>query len=121
MSQRRTPCTSVRLRRFLLVLPLLFVASLALPIGAAARDERDKPGTYHNPLQPQIPGDGVVESCADPTVFRGQQPGDNYWYMFCTTDPLNDTDRTGTNFNFHLIPMMRSLDLVNWTYVGDAF
>lgn len=64
----------------------------------------------------------MVESCADPTIIHGRQPGDRYWYMYCTTDPLNDEDRDPSgNFNFHLIPMMRSLDLVNWTYMGDAF
>jgi arabinan endo-1,5-alpha-L-arabinosidase len=41
--------------------------------------------------------------------------------MYCTTDPLNGSDKTGDSFNFHLIPMLRSLDLVNWTYMGDAF
>jgi arabinan endo-1,5-alpha-L-arabinosidase len=80
-----------------------------------------KKGTYTNPLPVQIPNDGMVESCADPSIIRGQTPGDNYWYMYCTTDPLNDNDKTGDNFNFHLIPMLRSLDLVNWTYMGDAF
>ena len=45
--------------------------------------------TYTNPLNIQIPGDGKVESCADPTVLHGAQPGDHYWYMYCTTDPLN--------------------------------
>jgi arabinan endo-1,5-alpha-L-arabinosidase len=77
--------------------------------------------TYRNPLPLQIPNDGTVESCADPSLIRGQQPGDNYWYMYCTKDPLNDEDRTGSAFNFHNIPMLKSLDLVNWTYVGDAF
>src|SRR5215211_8561863 len=77
--------------------------------------------TYTNPLSIQIPNDGRVESCADPTITRGQTAGDNYWYMYCTTDPLNDNDKTGDNFNFHLIPMLRSLDLVNWSYQGDAF
>ena len=78
-------------------------------------------GTYTNPLPVQIPNDGMVESCADPTVIYGQTPGDNYWYMYCTTDPLNDEDKTGDNFIFHLIPMLRSTDLVNWEYMGDAF
>ena len=32
-------------------------------------------GTYENPLQPVIPGDGVVESCADPTVTAGTGAG----------------------------------------------
>ena len=64
----------------------------------------------------------MVESCADPTVIRSQTPGDNYWYMYCTTDPLNGTDRDPAgNFNFHLIPILRSSDLVHWIYIGDAF
>lgn len=80
-----------------------------------------KAGSYTNPLPVQIPNGGWVESCADPSVIRGQVPGDSYWYMYCTTDPLNDEDRIGGNFDFHLIPMLRSLDLVNWEYMGDAF
>ncbi len=74
--------------------------------------------TYTNPLSIQIPNDGMVESCADPTIIHAQ---DTYWYIYCTTDPLNDNDKTGGNFNFHLIPMLRSADLVNWTYMGDVF
>jgi arabinan endo-1,5-alpha-L-arabinosidase len=62
-----------------------------------------------------------VDSCADPTVLRGQQPGDRYWYMYCTTDPLNDEDVDGEGaLQFHPVPMMRSRDLVNWRYMGDA-
>ena len=76
---------------------------------------------YTNPLSVQIPNDGMVESCADPSIIRAQTQGDNNWYMYCTTDPLNDSDKTGNDFNFHLIPMLRSSDLVNWTYEGDAF
>jgi arabinan endo-1,5-alpha-L-arabinosidase len=79
-----------------------------------------KSDTYTNPLPIQIPGDGMVESCADPTILHGQAT-DTFWYMYCTTDPLNGNDKTGDNFNFHLIPMLRSSDLVNWTYMGDAF
>ena len=76
-------------------------------------------GTYTNPLPVQIPGDGMVESCADPSIIYSE--ADSYWYMYCTTDPLNDEDQTGGNYNFHLIPMLRSSDLVNWEYMGDAF
>lgn len=79
-------------------------------------------GTYSNPLQPIVPGDGIVESCADPTVIEGQGVGDDYWYMYCTTDPLNGDDRDASgNLVFHRIPTLRSRDLVEWTYVGDAF
>ena len=78
-----------------------------------------KKGTYTNPLPVQIPGDGMVESCADPSVIYSEP--DSYWYMYCTTDPLNGDDRTNGALNFHLIPILRSSDLVNWTYMGDAF
>src|SRR4029078_8057856 len=61
------------------------------------------------------------ESCADPSVIRGQTPGDSYWYMYCTSDPLNDTDRNANgDFIFHRIPMFKSSDLVHWVYQGDA-
>ncbi len=84
------------------------------------RQSRD-PGNYSNPLQPEVPGDGVVESCADPTVLRGQQPGDTAWYLYCTTDPLSDEDLDAEGeLVFRRIPTMTSQDLVNWTYVGEA-
>ncbi len=89
---------------------------------AGASGHGRNPGTYENPILPKIPGDGAVESCADPTVIHGQQKGDKYWYMYCTTDPLNDEDLDAAgDLRFHRIPTSRSLDLVNWTYVGDAF
>lgn len=88
----------------------------ALPASAAAAT-----GTYRNPIEAAIPGGGVVESCADPTVIYGQKT-EARWYAYCTTDPLNDQDRTASgDFRFHLIPMLSSADLVNWRYEGDAF
>ncbi len=124
MLQRGNAPWPVRLRRLFAILPLLLVAAVATPHGATAQSRR--PSTYTNPLPIQIPGDGMVESCADPVVFRAVEADDEYagyWYMYCTTDPLNDEDRNATNtdFNFHKVPMMRSYDLVNWTYIGDAF
>lgn len=99
------------------------------PSGAAAAPDNSrshgaptKPTSYQNPIQPVVPGNGTVESCADPTVLHGQRAGDRYWYMYCTTDPLNDNDRDSAGaLQFHRIPTMRSLDLVSWEYVGDAF
>ena len=115
-------------RRFRQRLPfiigqVLVIALLASPAYAQTlAPTSPSTGTYSNPLPVQIPGDGLVESCADPSIIRGQTPGDNYWYIYCTTDPLNDEDRDPAgNFIFHLIPMLRSSDLVNWTYMGDAF
>lgn len=108
-------------RRALGAMALALALLLALAGPASARSLAASDATYTNPLNIAIPGDGRVESCADPTVIRGQQPGDNAWYMYCTKDPLNDQDRDAGGFHFHNIPMLKSLDLVNWTYVGDAF
>jgi arabinan endo-1,5-alpha-L-arabinosidase len=82
-----------------------------------------EPTTYTNPLAIEVPnGGGMVQNCPDPSIIRGQKPGDPYWYLYCTSNPLNDQDVDGDGeFNYHLITIHRSLDLVRWTYVGDAF
>lgn len=90
--------------------------------GDERRGGRGKPGVNENPLMPQIPGDGVVESCADPAVLRGQRPDDTTWYLFCTTDPLNDEDVDANGAPiFRRVPIMTSQNLVDWTYQGEAF
>ncbi|MBA2720466.1 MAG: family 43 glycosylhydrolase [Chloroflexi bacterium] len=101
---------------------LLAAGALALSlVGAATPATLAASGTYRNPLLPVVPGDGVVESCADPTVIEGQE-GEGLWYLYCTADPLNDDDRNADGgFIFRQIPTMTSTDLVNWTYVGEAF
>jgi arabinan endo-1,5-alpha-L-arabinosidase len=88
--------------------------------------QRPGAGSYANPLAPDVPGDGTVDSCADPTVLRGQdgetRDGKQVWYLYCTTDPLNDDDVDANGDPvFHRIPTMVSTDLVSWTHVGDAF
>ncbi len=111
MTTRRSPVA---------ILLALLVAVLA-GVAPQQTSARTTP-TYTNPLAPVVPGNGVVESCADPSIIRGQQPGDTYWYMYCTTDPLNGADRNASgDLNFRIIPTLRSIDLVNWEYVGDAF
>ena len=109
-------------------LSLLFAALLLFVVGfvptATARAATPTATTtYTNPLRPVIPAGGVVESCADPSIIKGQKAGDNNWYMYCTSDPLNNADvnQAETDFNFHKITMHSSPDLINWTYVGDAF
>jgi arabinan endo-1,5-alpha-L-arabinosidase len=114
----------------MLVTSLLVLGLLAPVSGTAVADDADRggaalgedPGTYRNPLEPGVPRNGVVESCADPTVIHGKERGDTTWYMYCTTDPLNDEDLDANGeLVFHRVPTMVSKDLVNWTYVGDAF
>jgi arabinan endo-1,5-alpha-L-arabinosidase len=109
------------------VLTLLLALGGCTQLGGDAPLEVAKGGhakTYRNPLEPRIPAggpvSGIVESCADPSVIYGQE-GEGTWYMYCTSDPLNDEDRSAEGFNFRLIPTLKSRDLVNWTYVGDAF
>ena len=86
----------------------LAVALIALLIGLAGAGPASAAGsgTYANPLDLRIPGDGAMESCADPSVIRGQED-EGYWYLYCTTDPLNDKDRTDAGFNFRLVPQFR--------------
>lgn len=99
-------------------------APAAADTGTATTDDRrgGNPGGYTNPLEPQIPGDGIVESCADPAVLHGQRPGDTEWYLYCTTDPLNDEDVDANGAPvFRRVPAMTSQNLVDWTYVGEQF
>ncbi len=109
--------------RYLLIVLMMVLATVAVPVPqAVAASELASEDTYTNPLDIQVPGGGKVESCADPSIIRGQAVGDNAWYMYCTTDPLNGEDRNASGgFNFRLIPILRSYDLVSWTYMGDAF
>jgi len=105
--------------RALAVIASVWLAAGALLIGSAATVAAAT--SYQNPILPTIPGGGVVETCADPSVMYGAE-GEGLWYMYCTTDPLHSDDRDANgNLNYHLIPMFSSPDLVTWTYEGDAF
>jgi len=54
-----------------------------------------------------------ADTFADPVIVPG---GDGYYYAYGTTDPLREGEKVA-----HRIPIARSKNLVNWTYVGDAF
>lgn len=98
-------------------------ADSSLDEAPVAEAERFTGRTYSNPISIRIPGTHrKVENCPDPSIIRGQKPGDRSWYLYCTSNPLytGDVDAEG-NEVFHLITMHRSEDLVNWRYVGDAF
>ncbi|MEU4782334.1 family 43 glycosylhydrolase [Micromonospora sp. NPDC023633] len=64
--------------------------------------------SYRNPVSA-----GFADTFADPVIVRGE---DGFWYAYGTTDPLREGEGT-----FHRVPTARSADLVDWTYVGDAF
>src|SRR5918997_2208270 len=57
--------------------------------------------------------EGFADTFADPVIVRGD---DGLWYAYGTTDPLREGEGV-----FHRIPMARSSNLIDWTYVGDAF
>jgi arabinan endo-1,5-alpha-L-arabinosidase len=82
----------------------LCLAGVALAPAAA----QAAPATYTNPVSRDF-----ADTFADPAVIKAK---DGYWYAYGTTDPLREGEGTR-----HLIPTARSTDLVNWTYVGDAF
>lgn len=101
------------------------LALLSLGSVALAADERTGGSSsvawYENPVVVFMPGGGKVTNCADPTVIRGRAP-DPYWYALCTTDSLNDEDVDADGVRrSHIMPTLRTRDLVSWEYMGDAF
>lgn len=115
MDTAALPSTFRRIAIALAVTAALFLAPL-LPATAQAGT-----GTYTNPVQIQIPGGGQVENCPDPSIIHSQTPGDSAWYVYCTTDAINEQDHTAAGWHYHKIPELKSNDLVHFTYVGDAF
>ncbi len=91
------------------------LAAAAAGAGAPARAARA------NPLVATAGPGQPVENCADPSVIRSRTAGDDAWYMVCTSDALGDWDRDGGGgYRYRYLPILRSTDLVHWTYVGDA-
>lgn len=89
---------------------LLACGILATPtIPPALADPGDPPGTYHN-----FVGEDQVDAFSDPTVIRGQ---DGYWYAYASQTVMRKDNTDGA----HVLPMMRSTNLVDWTYIGDVF
>jgi arabinan endo-1,5-alpha-L-arabinosidase len=78
------------------------------PASAQAGQPPRRAATYVNPVSAP-----AADTFADPAVIRGH---DGLWYAFGTSDPLKAGETT-----HRLIPILRSADLVHWTYAGDAF
>jgi hypothetical protein len=74
----------------------------------AGSSSADAAPTYTNPVSKSF-----ADTFADPSVIRGK---DGWWYSYGTSDPLREGEGTP-----HRIPIARSRNLVDWTYVGDAF
>ncbi|MBV8865647.1 MAG: family 43 glycosylhydrolase, partial [Acidobacteriaceae bacterium] len=78
--------------------------------------------TYRNPLSLNDPLTGPAVSCPDPATIKERPDGRDTWYLYCTGDPLNTNDKnTDGSLRNHLISQFKSVDLIHWTYIGDAF
>ena len=75
-----------------LILALTLIAVPAAPAPVAAAGQAT--GVYRNPLPISIPGDGMQESCADPSIIHAQQPGDTAWYIYRDGRPVAEVERT---------------------------
>lgn len=98
--------------------------AVAAPVAGARTTvaAKPEPNDHHNPMKLRLPNGKQAASCADPFVLRSHASGDRHWYLYCTTDQLDETEKDATGeFVFHNLPTFRSTDLVNWTYAGDAF
>jgi arabinan endo-1,5-alpha-L-arabinosidase len=86
-------------------LGVVLALCVVLASGTAKTQETDE---YINPVSK-----GFADTFADPAVIKAK---DGYWYAYGTTDPLKEGEDV-----FHTIPIARSKNLVDWTYVRDAF
>ncbi|MFC0252153.1 family 43 glycosylhydrolase [Massilia consociata] len=102
------------LRPGLAALLLACTASAAAGGGSAV-------ATYTNPVPLRLADGSLAESCADPALLRDRTSAPTVWYMYCTTDPVSRKERDGKGWKFRMMPVYRSVDLVNWYFVRDAF
>lgn len=86
----------------------VLAAVLTLTLAGAAPAPAAGPDRYRNPVSA-----GFADTFADPVVVRGD---DGIWYAFGTSDPLREGEGRARR-----VPIARSTDLVDWSYVGDAF
>lgn len=97
---------------------------LSLPLLATAARAPAAPD-YRNPLTVLLANKEAAQNCADPAVLRDPRAAAPTWYIYCTSDPVSKSERDPQGLDggwkFHLIPIYRSTDLVNWNFVADAF
>ncbi len=88
--------------------PAAAAAASPAPAAATATGGHQGAGAaYRNPVSA-----GFADTFADPSVIRGK---DGWWYAYGTSDPLREGEGQA-----HVLPMARSKDLVDWSFVGDA-
>ena len=94
---------------------------LAAAAAGSAGNAGAQPGTYTNPLPLRLADGSLAESCADPALLRDRTSSPTVWYLYCTMDPVSHKEREGKGWKFRMMPVYRSVDLVNWYFVRDSF
>lgn len=98
-----------------------WLAALLLPCATAAMAWQGSAATYTNPLPLRLADNSLAESCADPALLRDRSAAPPVWYLYCTMDPVSHRERDGYGWKFRMMPVYRSVDLVNWYFLRDAF
>ncbi|MFF1567926.1 family 43 glycosylhydrolase [Streptomyces sp. NPDC058293] len=93
-----------------LVLLALTAAFLPPAAPSAFAQEPAPAGTYTNPVT-----QGVVDTFPDPSIIRGK---DGSWYAFGTQNPVFQSKGEDGE---RMLPILRSADMVHWTYAGQVF
>ncbi|WP_433340130.1 family 43 glycosylhydrolase [Streptomyces sp. CA-253872] len=68
------------------------------------------PATYTNPVSGQ-----TVDTFPDPAMIRAK---DGYWYAYGTQNPVFQSKGESGE---RTLPILRSADLVHWSYAGEVF
>jgi hypothetical protein len=90
------------------------LVGLLAPAGTpAVADPGDQPGTYQNHIM-----DNIADAYSDPSIIRGK---DGYWYAYASQTSMRRDNQGGPWESQYFMPITRSADLVNWTYVGEVF
>ena len=81
---------------------------LCVVLCASAAAAAEAPRGYRNPVSRSF-----ADTFADASIIRGK---DGFWYAYASSTRLRpQQERT------HLIPIVRTSDLIHWRHVGDAF
>ncbi|TWD84047.1 glycosyl hydrolase family 43 [Kribbella amoyensis] len=98
-------------RLIVTALVTVLITTLAGPPSVGAPPDRP-PGSYANPLMADI-----AQAFSDVGLIRAK---DGAWYAYATNTSLTKANAEAGGPP-HLLPMVRSTDLVNWEFLGDAF
>ncbi|MEV5809700.1 family 43 glycosylhydrolase [Streptomyces parvulus] len=112
-SKRITGTGTRRARAARLIATVVATGVIGFGTPPAAADPGDSPGTYTNHIM-----DDIADAYSDPSIIRGK---DGYWYAYASQTSMTRQNAGGPWESQHFMPITRSANLVDWTYVGDVF